>query len=294
MSENSTNVLPERDSIALVSPADAQSHSASDREIQTQQSQIRHRPQPNTTSKMWVMLPAYNEQAAIATLVDKVYAASEKCDYQLEIVIVDDASSDNTAQIVSQLSFNGPINLLQHKENQGLAGAMRTGFNYILEQGHVGDVIVSLDADDTQPPASIPKMLTMLAEGYDVVIASRYQNGSRTIGVPANRLAMTWFAKWLFKIITPIPGVWDYTCGFRSYRFSALKKTSDHYGDQFVSEEGFSCMVDFLLKMRRFDFVMGEIPMLLRYDQKEGPSKMKVAKTAGQTLKLLLKRRFQR
>jgi dolichol-phosphate mannosyltransferase len=283
MSENLTDALPAPETNER---GDSRTHSAAP-------TNAIHQPRKNTSAKMWVMLPAFNEQAAIATLVEKIYVASEKCDYQLEIVVVDDASQDNTAQIVSQLSFNGPVNLLQHQVNQGLAGAMRTGFNYILENGHVGDVIVSLDADDTQPPASIPKMLTMLAEGYDVVIASRYQNGSRTIGVPANRLAMTWFAKWLFKIITPIPGVWDYTCGFRSYRFAALKKTSDHYGDQFVSEKGFSCMVDFLLKMRRFNFVMGEIPMLLRYDQKEGASKMKVAKTAGQTLKLLLKRRFQ-
>lgn len=247
----------------------------------------------NATSRMWVLLPAFNEQAAIAPLIQKIYTASDKSDFKLEIVVVDDASTDDTARIVSQLSFSGPVNLVQHAQNQGLAGAMRTGFNYILEHGQAGDVVVSLDADDTQPPATIPKMLTMLAEGYDVVIASRYQNGSRTIGVPANRLAMTWFAKWLFKIITPIPGVWDYTCGFRGYRYSVLKTTADFYGDQFVSERGFSCMVDVLLKMRRFKFVMGEVPMLLRYDQKDGPSKMKVAATAVQTLKLLLKRRLQ-
>ena len=285
MSDTSTEILQE------FVPAEAAGNNKSVHE--TQSASTAHQPRTNTAAKMWVLLPAYNEQAAISTLIEKIYVAAAKTDYELEVVVVDDASQDGTAQIVSQLSFNGPVNLLQHQQNQGLAGAMRTGFDYILEQGHFGDVIVSLDADDTQPPASIPRMLTMLAEGYDVVIASRYQNGSRTVGVPANRLAMTWFAKWLFKIITPIPGVWDYTCGFRSYRFAALKKTSDHYGDQFVSEQGFSCMADFLLKMRRFDFVMGEIPMLLRYDQKEGPSKMKVAKTAGQTLKLLLKRRFQ-
>ncbi len=247
----------------------------------------------NSTSKMWVLLPAFNEQAAIAPLIQKIYAASDKVNLKLEIVVVDDASTDQTAQIVSRLSFKGPVNLVQHAKNQGLAGAIRTGFDYILKHGHPSDIVVSLDADDTQPPATIPKMITMIEEGYDVVIASRYQPGSRTIGVPANRLAMTWFAKWLFKVITPIAGVWDYTCGFRCYRFSVLKTASDYYGDQFVSERGFSCMVDVLLKMRRFKFVMGEVPMLLRYDQKEGPSKMKVAATAMQTLKLLVKRRFQ-
>lgn len=244
-------------------------------------------------SKTWIMMPAYNEQDGIASLINKIWQVCEKENLDYEIVVVDDASTDQTAEIISQMSFNLPITMEQHRENQGLAGAMRTGFASVLNSAKSGDVIVTLDADDTQPPATIPKMLTMIAEGYDVVIASRYQPGSRTIGVPSNRLAMTWFAKMLFKTITPIPGVWDYTCGFRAYRFDALKQASDHYGDQWVSERGFSCMVDVLLKMRRFNFVMGEVPMLLRYDQKGGASKMKVAKTATDTLKLLLKRRFQ-
>ncbi len=51
-------------------------------------------------------------------------------------------------------------------------------------------------------------------------------------------------------------------------------------------------MVDVLLKMRRLDVVMGEVPMLLRYDQKHGPSKMRVNRTALDTVKLLLRRRF--
>ena len=245
-----------------------------------------------SSKKVWIMLPAFNEEVGIASLVEKIGGMARQLDLNYEVVIVDDASTDSTAQIASQLSFHFPVTLVQHKVNQGLAGALRTGLEYVVRLGTAGDKVVTLDADDTQPPATIPKMLTMIDEGYDVVIASRYQPGSRTIGVPANRLAMTWFAKWLFKLITPIEGVWDYTCGFRVYRYDRLKEVMEHYGDQFVSEPGFSCMVDVLLKMRPFNLVMGEVPMLLRYDQKDGPSKMKVAKTAGQTLKLLLRRRM--
>ena len=213
---------------------------------------------------------------------------------ELQVVVIDDASTDETANIVSELALSFPIKLIKHRQNLGLAGAIRTGFSYCLEFGSAEDIVVTLDADDTQPPATIPQMLVKVQEGYDVVIASRYQPGSRTVGVPPHRLAMTWFAKWLFKVITPIPGVWDYTCGFRAYRYSALNRASKHYQNEFVSEKGFSCMVDVLLKMRRFRFVMGEVPMLLRYDRKHGPSKMKVAKTALQTIVLLIRRRLDR
>ena len=242
--------------------------------------------------RVWIMMPAYNEQAAIESLVGKICRTSEAAGLNYEIVVVDDASTDDTARIASQLSFHHPLTLEQHQQNQGLAGAMRTGFQSVLQRGKSGDIVVTLDADDTQPPELIPAMLQGIDAGRDVVIASRYQPGSQTIGVPRNRLAMTWMAKWMFKTITPISGVWDYTCGFRAYRFDALKSTADYYGDSFISETGFSCMVDILLKMRRFDFRMGEVPMVLRYDQKEGPSKMNVGRTATQTLRLLVRRRL--
>lgn len=96
----------------------------------------------------------------------------------------------------------------------------------------------------------------------------------------------------LFKVLMPIPAVRDYTCGYRAYRADVLSDSMEFYGDNWVTEKGFSCMADVLLKMRRFKYVMGEVPMLLRYDQKEGGSKMKVLSTIMMTLKLLLKRRF--
>ncbi|MEM7783733.1 MAG: glycosyltransferase family 2 protein [Planctomycetota bacterium] len=243
-------------------------------------------------SKLWIMMPAFNEEIGIRSLIQKIGQMAHQYRYQYEIVVVDDASTDQTAKIASQLSFHFPVSLVQHSVNQGLAGAMRTGFEFVIKRGQTGDIVVTLDADDTQPPATIPAMVTKLHEGYDVIIASRYQPGSRTLGVPRHRLAMTWLAKWMFKILTPIEGVWDYTCGFRAYRFEILSETMSHYGDQFISEKGFSCMVDVLLKMRPFGWVMGEVPMLLRYDQKEGASKMNVSKTATQTIQLLIKRRM--
>ncbi len=242
------------------------------------------------TPKLWVVLPAYNEQDAIEKLILKIANVDVKND--IRIVVVDDASTDDTLKILRRIQDSYPLSIVQHRQNQGLAGAIRTGFSYFLKHGSPNDVMVTMDADDTHSPATIPQMLVKIDEGYDVVIASRYQAGSRTIGVPFNRQVLTWLARWMFKIVTPISGVRDYTCGFRAYRFSAMDKASKYYGDKFVSEKGFSCMVDVLLKMRRFDFVMGEVAMLLRYDQKAGPSKMKVAKTSLQTLKLLFRRRF--
>ena len=136
------------------------------------------------------------------------------------------------------------------------------------------------------------RMVRMIQEGHDVVIASRYQPGSRVYGLSLQRRFISYAASWLFRIVFPTQGVRDYTCGFRAYRGPVLAAAIAKHGDKIVEVEGFQCMVDFLLKLRKMNVIFGEAPMLLRYDLKLGDSKMRVVRTMRQTLLLMLKRRF--
>ena len=245
-----------------------------------------------STGKVFVVLPAYNEEVGLERLLGKIKQTCETQDYLYEVIVVDDASTDETASIASQASFQMPLNLVSHETNRGLSGAIKTGLETAISEAEHGDVIVTMDADDTHSPVSIPAMLEMIDEGHDVVIASRYQKGSQTVGVPANRVFLTTVARWMFKFMLPIKGVRDYTCGYRAYRAESLAKAMSHHRERFFTEQGFSCMVDIILKMRGFDFVFGEVPMVLRYDQKEGESKMDVLSTGKKTLFLLARRRL--
>ena len=244
------------------------------------------------TGMTFVVLPAYNEADGLPLLLDRIRRVFADNGKSYHVIVVDDASTDDTADIAVDYSMRMPVSLVQHIKNQNLPGALRSGLTAAVGLAKEGDVIVTMDGDDTHPPAFINPLLQKIEEGYDIVTASRYQKGSRVVGVPKFRVLMTYGAKLLFQAIMPIPGVRDYTCGYRAYRFNVLKETMDHYGDQFVSEKGFSCMADVLLKMRKFKYVFGEVPLLLRYDQKQGLSKMNVGRTATMSLKLLLKRRF--
>ena len=242
--------------------------------------------------KVFVVLPAYNEEGGLPALladIEQVFAINGR---EYHIIVVDDASTDSTAEIAREAAVELPLTLVQHKVNQNLPGALRTGFETAIQFAEERDVIITMDGDNTHPPAIMNSLLQKIAEGYDVMIASRFQRGSRVCGVPLSRVFTAFCARLLFRFIMPIPSVRDYTCGYRAYRADVLRDSMEYYGDQWVSEKGFSCMVDVLLKMRRFNYVMGEVPMLLRYDQKEGGSKMKVLRTIGQTVKLLLCRRF--
>ena len=249
-------------------------------------------PAEAEVGKVFIVLPAYNEERGLPDLlhaIEQVFAINGR-DYH--IIVVDDASTDSTAEIAREAAAELPLTLVQHKTNQNLPGALRTGFKTAIKFAEEQDVIITMDGDNTHPPAIMNLLLQKIAEGYDVMIASRFQPGSRVCGVPAIRVVTAFGARMLFKIIMPIPAVRDYTCGYRAYRGKVLRDSMEFYGEQWVSEEGFSCMADVLLKMRRFKYIMGEVPMLLRYDQKEGGSKMKVLQTISQTLKLLVRRRL--
>ena len=77
----------------------------------------------------------------------------------------------------------------------------------------------------------------------------------------------------------PVKGARDYTCGFRVYRVTTLRKAVAAWGDRFVEEAGFTCMAEILLKLGRGGAKVIEWPLILRYDLKEGASKMKIMRT---------------
>lgn len=242
--------------------------------------------------RVLIALPAYNEEESLPKLLTRIGETFADLPIDYEIIVVDDGSRDQTAQISEQLGTQLPIRVVRHEVNQGLGATIRDGLRTAVESSEEHDIIVTLDADNTHPPELIPRMLEMIREGHDIVIASRFQRGARVVGVPFNRVLMSLIARLLFTVLFPIKGVRDYTCGFRAYRAGVLGRAFEKYGEKFVSESGFSCMVDVLLKLRDKELLMGEVPLLLRYDHKGGVSKMRVLRTIWKSLNLILRRRL--
>ena len=241
-----------------------------------------------------VVLPAYNEEQGVGLLLPRLATVMRDGGLAHEIVVVDDGSTDATARIVDEHRASLPIRLERHPVNRGLGETIRDGLKAALERAADDDVIVVMDADNTHPPDLIVAMVESLRGGADVVIASRYRPGAGVHGVPVHRRMLSVGARLAFRLFFPIPGVRDYTCGYRGYRASLLRRAFQRHGDAFVDQRGFQCMADILLKLRGLDPVFREIPLVLRYDLKPGASKMKVARTIGQSLALLARRRLSR
>ena len=236
-----------------------------------------------------IVLPAYNEAAGLPALLRSIRHVMDEGRLAYKVVVVDDGSSDGTWDAITANVAEMPIVPVRHEVNRGLAEALRSGLQVAVGQAGPDDVIVTMDADNTHAPGLVMRMLGLIREGHDVVIGSRYVSGARVVGVPFHRRVLSGGASLLMRAVFPIQGVRDYTCGFRAYRASVLQAAFARYGEGLISQKGFSCMVDILLKLRTLepDPIMGEVPLVLRYDLKHGMSKMRAARTIVDTLVLM-------
>lgn len=250
------------------------------------------------TNNLYFLLPCYNEEENIATVIEKINKNLE--DYfklyniNNTIIVIDDGSIDKTAQIVEDLKskYNNII-LLKHITNKGLGEALKTGIMYILQnnnQNYNNSYICIMDADNSHEPNIVMEMYKKIKQlQYDCIIASRYQKGSEIKGVPFYRNFLSFAAKNIYKLFLPIESVNDYTSGFRIYKLSAFKDAFEKFNDNFITESGFSCMVEILYKLHITGSKFEEYPIVLKYDQKKGKSKMKILKNILNSFKLIYK-----
>lgn len=175
-------------------------------------------------SKVSIVIPTYNEKEHIETLIKSLYATIPA---PLEVMVVDDASPDGTADLAAGLDYPG-LKIIRRKA-RGLAAAFHRG---ILEAS--GDVIGWMDADMTMPPEIMNQLISQL-DDYHIAIGSRYvQGGSdnrHPLRVSASR-AINWLAR------TVLGGdIRDYDSGFVAIRrevFDYVTLIPFGYGDYFI------------------------------------------------------------
>jgi dolichol-phosphate mannosyltransferase len=237
-----------------------------------------------------VVLPAYNEEAALPPLFQSLDAALAGTASGYRVIVVDDGSSDATAQVAEEAAKTLPVVLVKHGVNKGLGAAINTGLREAVARCGEGDVVVAMDADNTHTPGLIPQMERAVLAGSDVVIASRYAPGGEEIGLAPHRKVFSRCASLLLRTFFPVRGARDYTCGYRAYSPAFLQKAFDAYGDKFVQETGFVCMAEILIKLGALGARVSEEPLVLRYDLKGSPSKMKVMRTISRYFRLIAHR----
>ncbi len=230
---------------------------------------------------IYVFLPAYNEEIALPRLLKKFDAVLKQEKEPYLAVVLDDGSRDKTSEVAQELGKQYPIHLIRHEVNKGLGVTMRDGIEYIAKVSQDSDWVVTLDCDDTHEPRFVIDALKKIREGHDVVILSRFCPGGGEEGLSLVKSFLSRGAGMFLGFFFPIRGVKEYSCGYRVFRASILKKALSVFGEDFIrlSALGFAVTPEILIKMRILKADITESPFVLRYDQKPTKSSNKAMKT---------------
>lgn len=226
-----------------------------------------------------VLLLAYNEAAGIRAALERLQEVLSAQSEPFRFVVLDDGSTDATAEIVTGLAGRMPIELVRQPRNMGVARAFDTGLRAIAAAAAPGDAVVTLEGDNTNDPSHALEMLRLLRGGLDVVTASRYVAGGRYVGFPPGRYLFSVGANALMRLFCGVKGIRDYTIFYRAYRAEILQRAIARYGEKFIRVPHFASNVEILLRCAGAgELKGGEVPLVYRYDLKKGTSKMRVAR----------------
>lgn len=200
-----------------------------------------------------IVIPAYNESARLAASLEKVLAYVHAQGWDAEVIVVNDGSRDNTAEIVRQFAAKDPIvKLLENPGNRGKGYSVRNGMLHAQ-----GRIILFSDADLSSPIEEAPKLLHALEAGADIAIGSRWLRAeTQTQRQPLHR---QWFGR-IFNLLLRISlGLQfaDTQCGFKAFKRAAVQTI---FPLQKIERWGFDPEILFLA--RKLGFRVVEIPVV--------------------------------
>jgi glycosyltransferase involved in cell wall biosynthesis len=202
---------------------------------------------PDTSSpRVLVVIPAWNEERSVGSVVAEVRAMN----HDMDVLVVDDGSGDNTAAAAAAagaLVCRLPFNL-------GVGGAMRAGYRYALRHNY--DVVVQVDADGQHDPAYIAHLVKSLEES-DIAIGARFAGEGDYVTRGPRKWAMTMLA----FVLSRLAGhrLTDVTSGFRAANRRAIRVFSAHYPAEYLGDT-----VESLVIALRTGCTVTQVPVAMR------------------------------
>ncbi len=159
-----------------------------------------------------VVIPAYNEERRLPQTLQSVVDYLARQSYTSEVIVVDDGSGDNTAQVVESFRVAHPTVALIRNDHRGKGYAVRAGM--LAARGHI---ILFSDADLSTPIEEIAELLPWFERGYGIVIGSREGAGAKRIKEPFYRHVMGRVFNFVVRLLA-VRGIDDTQCGFKAFR----------------------------------------------------------------------------
>jgi glycosyltransferase involved in cell wall biosynthesis len=210
---------------------------------------VKKNQQPNDPlrDRIVVIIPAYNEERFIGSV------ALKACKYASTVIVVDDGSSDCTAEVAAA---SGAL-VVRHSKNQGKGAALSTGFRLIRD--YHPEAVVVMDADGQHLPEELSQVVEPILSGQaDIVVGSRYLEHTST--VPRHRI---WGHR-VFNLLTRVTSgmaATDSQSGFRAFSPAALERID-------FRSHGFSVESEMQFIAKEYGLRLVEVPITIRYTDK--------------------------
>lgn len=214
-----------------------------------------------------IIVPVYNEQEGLATVIDQLLNLDMPENF--EIIFVDDGSIDRSGQILG--TYEGEIKVIRHSRNKGYGAALKTGIRH-----SENDIVVITDADGTYPIRDIPKIVENMKEN-DMVVGARLEGD---VQIPAVRKPAKWILSKLANYLcnADIP---DLNSGLRAMRKDLVEAA---FG---ILPDGFSFTTTITLAMWKSGARIKYIPIC--YDRRKGESKIRPIKDTLNFMQLIIR-----
>jgi glycosyltransferase involved in cell wall biosynthesis len=216
------------------------------------------------------IVPARNEEEAVGRVVEEL----REFDPDLDVVVIDDGSTDDTAERARAAGAA----VVRLPYNLGIGGAVQTGFKYALAHGY--EIVIRLDGDGQHDPQQIPNLLAPLErDEADVVVGSRFANGGGDYRAPfARRAGIRWFAR-LVSLLTR-QKLTDTTSGFQAVNAHAIRLFAADYPHDYPEVEAAVMLVRHRLRIH-------EVPAQMR-GRETGSSSITVLRSLYYAVKVTL------
>ncbi len=190
--------------------------------------------------KIWVLIPAYNEEKAIGSLLEHLKKKN------LSLLVVDDGSSDDTYQIAKK---NRADVVLRNDKNLGKGYSLRKGIIYLLNNVDF-DYLITMDADNQHSTFDVDSFIQCAKEGCAFAVGNRMHH---PYSMPFIRVLTNRFMSFIISLITK-QNIPDSQCGFRIIRRDVLEKIN-------IETEKFEIESEILIKAARNNFIIKSIPI---------------------------------
>ncbi|MDE3128376.1 MAG: glycosyltransferase family 2 protein, partial [Gemmatimonadota bacterium] len=222
---------------------------------------------------LYICIPAYNEAPTIGLLLWRIRKVFQDYSREYEIVVFDDGSTDDTAEVLKPYHDVLPLTVIGGTEHVGYAAALDALARTAARRTRYPrrDAMITMQADFTDSPDHLPELVKRFEGGADIVVAER---APEALPAPARRLRR--LAPLVLRRAATVPGVADPYGALRAYRIAVIRDLIRALGDRPIADvEGWGANVQLLVRAAPFARRIETLPLDARYDLRPRESRIR-------------------